>query len=38
MDEIRNAHKEDPAKQKEEMMKLYDERRVNPPGGAYRYS
>jgi len=33
MDEIRARHKDDTRKQQEEIMKLYQERKVNPLGG-----
>ena len=33
MDEIRKKYKDDPKKQKEEQMKLYGERGINPLGG-----
>ena len=33
MDEIRTRYKDDSRKQQEEMMKLYQERKVNPLGG-----
>jgi YidC/Oxa1 family membrane protein insertase len=33
MDEIRTRHRDDPNKQREEIMKLYTERQINPLGG-----